>query len=147
MTGLENTLRVMAANAMEMIRSIDEPKGLVEALHWADRDLMRTWEQDELRKMQEEGIRSPFTQWRARNEEVLEEGLNSGQLYEELRRLGHSRHTRLNRDQEQAGGEWEPDEWIRTSVWILEEIGGGHQERVANLRSVGLRIYPSVYTA
>jgi hypothetical protein len=81
------------------------------------------------------------------NEEVLEEGLDLGPLYEELRRLGHSRHTRLNRDQEQVGGEWKPDEWILTSVWILEEIGVGRQEGVANLRSVGLRIYPSVYTA
>jgi hypothetical protein len=27
-------------------------------------DQMRMWEQDELRKMREEGIRSPFTQWR-----------------------------------------------------------------------------------
>jgi hypothetical protein len=25
---------------------------------------MRLWEEDERRKMQEEGIRSPFTQWR-----------------------------------------------------------------------------------
>jgi hypothetical protein len=30
---------------------------------------MGMWEQDELRKMQEEGIWSPFTQWRTRNEE------------------------------------------------------------------------------
>jgi hypothetical protein len=108
-------------------------------------DQMRMWEQDELGKMQEEGIRIQFTQWRTRNEEVLEEGLNLGRLYEELRRLGRDGHTRLNRDQEQVGGEWQPDKWIRTSVWILEEIGGGHQEWVANLRSVGLRIYPSVY--
>jgi hypothetical protein len=41
----------------------------------------------------------------------------------------------------------QPDEWIRTSVWILEELEGGHQEGVANLRSVGLRIHPTVYTA
>jgi hypothetical protein len=68
-------------------------------------------------------------------------------ICEELRRLGHSRHTGLNREQEQVGGEWQPDEWIRTSVWIMEEFGGGHQEGVANLRSVRLRIYPSVYTA
>jgi hypothetical protein len=27
---------------------------------------MRMWEEDEMRKMQEEGIRSPFTQWRTR---------------------------------------------------------------------------------
>jgi hypothetical protein len=60
-------------------------------------DQMRLWEQDELRKMQEEGIRSQFTQWRAMNEEVEEEGLNLGRLYEELRRLGRSRHTGLNR--------------------------------------------------
>jgi hypothetical protein len=29
---------------------------------------MRLWEEDERRKMQEEGIRSPFTQWRTRND-------------------------------------------------------------------------------
>jgi hypothetical protein len=108
---------------------------------------MRMWEEDELRKMQEEGIRSLFTQWRTRKEEELEEGLNLGRLYEELRRLSRDRHTRVDQDQEQVGREWQPDEWIRTSVWILEEIGGGHQEGVANLPSVGLRIYPSVYTA
>jgi hypothetical protein len=106
---------------------------------------MRMWEEGELRKMQEEGIRSPFTQLRTRNEP--DEGLNLGRLYEELRCLGRDRHTRTNQDQEQIGREWQPDEWIRTSVWILEEIMGGHQEAVANLRSVGLRIYPSVYTA
>jgi hypothetical protein len=39
---------------------------------------MRLWEEDERRKMQEEGIRSPFTQWRTRNEEEPDEGLNLG---------------------------------------------------------------------
>jgi hypothetical protein len=108
---------------------------------------MRLWEEDELRKMQEEGIRSPFTQWRTRNENEPDEGLNLGRLYEELRPLGRDRHTRMGQDQEQVGREWQPDEWIRTSVWILEELGGGHQEGVAYLRSVGLGIYPTVYTA
>jgi hypothetical protein len=108
---------------------------------------MRLWEEDEKRKMQEEGIRSPFTKWRARNVEEPDEGLNLGRLYEELRSLGRDRHTRIGQEQEQVGREWQPDEWIRTSVWILEELGGGHQEGVANLRSVGLRIYPTVYIA
>jgi hypothetical protein len=36
---------------------------------------MRMWEEDEMRKMQEEGIRSPFTQWRTRNDDVPDEGL------------------------------------------------------------------------
>jgi hypothetical protein len=108
---------------------------------------MKMWEEDELGKMQKDGIRSPFTQWRTRNEEVPDEGLNFGRLYEELRRLGRDRHTRMNQDQEQVGRERQPDEWIRTSVWILEELWGGHQEGVANLCSVGLRIYPSVYPA
>jgi hypothetical protein len=92
---------------------------------------MRLWEEDEMRKMQEEGIRSPFTKWRARNVEEPDESLNLGRLYEELRSLGHSRHTRIGQEQEQVGREWEPDEWIRTAVWILEELGGGHQEGVA----------------
>jgi hypothetical protein len=26
------------------------------------------------------------------------------------------------KEQEQADREWQPDEWIRTSVWILEEL-------------------------
>jgi branched-subunit amino acid aminotransferase/4-amino-4-deoxychorismate lyase len=107
---------------------------------------MRIWEEDEARKIQEEGIRSPFTQWRTMNGEVFEEGLNLGRLYEELRRLGRDRHTK-NQVQEQVDREWQPDEWIQTSVWILEEIGGGYQEGVAHLRSVGLRVYPTVYTA
>jgi hypothetical protein len=72
--------------------------------------------------MQEEGIRSPFTQWRTRNEEVLEEVLNLGRLHEELRRLGRDPHTK-NQVQEQVDREWQLDEWIRTAVWILEEIG------------------------
>jgi hypothetical protein len=67
-------------------------------------------------------------------------------LYEELRSLGRGKHTGLKRGNEQAEGEWQPDEWIRTSVWILEAIGGGHQG-VANLRGVGLGIRPLVYTA
>jgi hypothetical protein len=81
------------------------------------------------------------------NEEVKEEGLDLGRLNEELRRLGRGRHTGLKRGHEQVDVEWQPDEWIRTSVWILDAIGGGHQEGVANLRSVGLRIGPLVYTA
>jgi hypothetical protein len=97
--------------------------------------------------MQEEGIRSSFTQWRTMNEEVEEEGLDLGRLYEELRRLGSGRHTGLERGNEQVDVEWQADEWIRTSTWILEAIGGGHQEVVANLRSVGLGIRPLVYTA
>jgi hypothetical protein len=97
--------------------------------------------------MQEEGIRSPFTKWRARNVEEPDEGLNLGRLYEELRSLGRNRHTRIGQEQEQVGREWQPDEWIRTSVWMIEELGGGHQEEVAHLRSVGLRIYPRTYTA
>jgi hypothetical protein len=108
---------------------------------------MRLWEEDERRKMQEEGIRSPFTQRRARNEEEPDEGLNLGRLLEELRRLGRDRHTRMSQEQEQVGREWQPDEWIRTSVWIMEELRGGHQEGVAHLRSVGLRMYPRTYTA
>jgi hypothetical protein len=39
-------------------------------------DQMRMWEQDELRKMQEEGTRSPFTQWRTVNEALRDEGLD-----------------------------------------------------------------------
>jgi hypothetical protein len=97
--------------------------------------------------MQEEGIRSQFTQWRTRNGNEPDEGLNFGRLYEELRRLGRNRHTGISQEQEQVGREWQPDESIRTSVWILEELGGGHQEGVAHLHSVGLRIYPTVYTA
>jgi hypothetical protein len=108
---------------------------------------MRLWEEDEKRKMHEEGIRSPFTQWRTRNKEEPDEGLNLGRLYEELRRLGRDRHTRMNQEKEQVGREWQPDEWTRTSVWILKELGGGHQEGVAHLRSIGFRIYPTVYTA
>jgi hypothetical protein len=30
---------------------------------------------------------------------------------------------------------------------MMEEFGGGHQEGVAHLRIVGLRIYPRTYTA
>jgi hypothetical protein len=97
--------------------------------------------------MQKEVIRSPFTQWRTGNDNEPDGGLNLGRLYEELRSLGRNRHTRIGQEQEQVGREWQPDEWIRTSVWILEELGGGHQEGVAHLRSVGLRIYPRVYTA
>jgi hypothetical protein len=108
---------------------------------------MRLWEEDEARKMQEEGIRSPFTQWRTINGEVWEEGSSLGRLYEELRRLGRDRHTRMNQVQEQVDRKWQPDEWIQTAVWILEEIWGGHQEGVAHIGSVGLRIYPTVYTA
>jgi hypothetical protein len=108
---------------------------------------MRLWEEDERRKMQEEGIRSTFTQWRTRNDEEPDEGLNLGRLCEELRSLGRNRQTRIGQEQEQDGWEWQPDEWIRTSVWILDELGGGHQEGVARLRSVGLRIYPRTYTA
>jgi hypothetical protein len=110
-------------------------------------DQMRGWEQEQLRKMQEEGILSPFTQWRTVNEEVEKEGLDLGRLYKELRSLGRGRHTGLNRGNEQVDTEWQPDGWIRTSVWILEAVGGGHQEGVANLRSLGLRIRPLVYTA
>jgi hypothetical protein len=78
---------------------------------------------------------------------VPDEGLDLGRLCEELRRLGRDRHTRVNQNQEQVGREWQPDEWIQTSIWILEEFGGGRLEEVANLRSVGLGIYPTVYTA
>jgi hypothetical protein len=67
--------------------------------------------------------------------------------WSELRSLGRDRHTRIGQEQEQVGWEWQPDEWIRTSVWMMEELGGGHQEGVAHLRSVGLRIYPRTYTA
>jgi hypothetical protein len=84
---------------------------------------MRLWEEDERRKMMEEGTRSPFTQWRTRNVEEPDEGLNLGRLYEELRSLGRNRHTRIGQEQEQTGRKWQPDEWIRTSVWILEELG------------------------
>jgi hypothetical protein len=97
--------------------------------------------------MQEEGIRSPFTKWRTRNVEEPDEGLNLGRLYEELRSLGRNRHTRIDQEHEQDEREWQPDEWIRTAVWILEELGDGHQEGVAHLRSVGLRINPRTYTA
>jgi hypothetical protein len=38
MTGLENTLRVMAANATEKIKSFDKPRGLVDAQHWDERE-------------------------------------------------------------------------------------------------------------
>jgi hypothetical protein len=93
---------------------------------------MRLWEEDERRKMQEEGIRSPFTQWRARNAGEPDEGLNLGRLNEELRSLGRDRHTRMGQEQEQVGRDWQPDEWIRTSVWMMEELGGGHQEGVAH---------------
>jgi hypothetical protein len=57
-------------------------------------DQMKMWEQDKLRKMQEDGLasRSPFTQWRTMNGPVEEEGLGLGRLYGELRGLGHSRH-------------------------------------------------------
>jgi hypothetical protein len=108
---------------------------------------MRLWEEDEMRKMQEEGSRSPFTKWRTGNVEEHDEGLDLGRLYEELKSLGHNRHTRIGQEQEQVSREWQPDEWIRTSVWMMEELGGGHQEGVAHLRSVGLGIYPRTYTA
>jgi hypothetical protein len=71
---------------------------------------MRLWEEDERRKMQEEGIRSPFTKWRTRNFEEPDEGLDLGRLYEELRSLGRNRHTRTGQEQEQVGREWQPDE-------------------------------------
>jgi hypothetical protein len=108
---------------------------------------MRLWEEDERMKMQEEGIRGPFTQWRTRNDEEPDEGLDLGRLYEELRNLGCNRHTRIGQEQEQVGREWQPDEWIQTLVWIMEELGGGHQEGVAHLLSLGLRINPRTYTA
>jgi hypothetical protein len=108
---------------------------------------MRLWEEHEMRKMQGEGIRSPFMKWRTRNVEETDEGLDLSRLYEELRSLGRNRHTRIGQEQEQVGRGWQPDEWIRTSVWMMEELWGGHQEGVAHLRSVGLRIYPRTYTA
>jgi hypothetical protein len=108
---------------------------------------MRLWEEDEMRKMREEGIRSPFTQWRTLSDEEPDEGLNLGRLYEELRSLGRNRHTRMGQEQEQVGREWQPDEWIRTSVWIIEELGRSYQADVVPERSVGLRIYPRVYNA
>jgi hypothetical protein len=67
---------------------------------------MRLWEEDEMRKMQEEGIRSPFMQWRTRHVEEPDEGLDLGRLYEELRSLGRNRHTRIGQEQEQVGREW-----------------------------------------
>jgi hypothetical protein len=37
--------------------------------------------------------------------------------------------------QDQVGGEWQPDEWIQTSVWFLEEIGGAtRRERQTYVR-------------
>jgi hypothetical protein len=84
---------------------------------------MRLWEEDEMRRMEEEGGRSPFTQWRTMNVEEQDQGLNLGRLYEELIRLGRNRHTRIDQEQEQGGRERQPDEWIRTSVWIIEELG------------------------
>jgi hypothetical protein len=103
---------------------------------------MRLWEEDERRKMKEERTQSSFTQWRTQIVEEPDEGLNLGRLYEELRSLGHNHHTRIRQEQEQAGREWQPDEWIRTSVWILEELGGNHQEDVEQGRKVGLRVFP-----
>jgi hypothetical protein len=108
---------------------------------------MRMWEEDEMLKMQEEGIRSPFTQWRTLNEEEPNEGLNLGRLYEELRSLGRNRHTRIGQEQEQVGREWQPDEWIQTSVWIIEELGRSCQTGVVQKRNVDLRIFPRVYSA
>jgi hypothetical protein len=90
-------------------------------------DQIRLWEQDELRKMQEEGL-SPFARWRT----VEEQGLDLGKLYEELLGLGIDRFMNLDQVEDQVGAGWTPDEWIQTPVWILEAIGGGHQEGVAN---------------
>jgi hypothetical protein len=81
------------------------------------------------------------------NGTVEEQGLDLGRLYGDLPGMGIGRHMGLEQVDNQVGAEWQADEWIPTSVWILEAIGGGHQEGVANLRSVGQRIRPSVYTA
>jgi hypothetical protein len=81
------------------------------------------------------------------NRTVEEQDLDLGRLYEELWGIGIGRHTGLEQVDNQVGAEWQADEWIRTSVWILGAIGGGHQEGVANLRSVGQRIRSSVSTA
>jgi hypothetical protein len=108
---------------------------------------MRMWEEDEMRKMQEESRRSPFIRWQTRNVEEQDEGLDLGRLYEELRNLGRDRHTRSGQEQDQAGREWRPDEWIQTSVWILEELGRNSQIKGFQERSVGLRIFPREYSA
>jgi hypothetical protein len=109
--------------------------------------LMKMWEEDEMRKMQEEGLRSPLTHWRTLNVEEQEKGLDLNRLYEELRSLGRDRHTRRGQEQEQVGREGRPDEWIRTSVWILEELGRNSQVDGFQERSVGLRIFPREYSA
>jgi hypothetical protein len=112
---------------------------------------MRLWEQDELRKMQEEGL-SPFTRGRTVNGTVEEQGLDLGRLEDtaglerQSRGLGYGRFMNTDQVEDQVGAGWKPDEWIRTSVWILEAIGGGHYEGVA-LHGVSQGIRPSVYTA
>jgi hypothetical protein len=108
---------------------------------------MRMWEEDEMRKMQEEGLRNPLIRWRIRNVEEQDEGLDLGRLYEELRNLGRDRHTRVGQEQEQVDRRRQPDEWIQTSVWIIEELGRNSQVDGLQERSVGLRIFPREYSA
>jgi hypothetical protein len=88
---------------------------------------MRLWEQDELHKMQEEG-QSPFARGQTVSREVNDHGLDLGRLYEELRGFRHGTSTNLDQVEGQVGAGWRPYEWIRTSVCILEAIGGGHRE-------------------
>jgi hypothetical protein len=79
-------------------------------------DQMKMWEQDELRKMQKEGLshRSPFRQGRAMTGTVEEQGLDLGRLYEEWRGMGIGRSRNQEQVENQVGAEWQADEWIRT---------------------------------
>jgi hypothetical protein len=106
---------------------------------------MRLWEQDELRNVKEEGL-SQFARRRTVTGEAEDLGLDFSRLYEELRGMGHGKFTNVNRVEDRVGAGWRPDEWIRTSVWILEAIGGRPPGGVA-LHGVSQRIRPSVYTA
>jgi hypothetical protein len=90
-------------------------------------DQMRLWEQDELRKIQEEGL-NRFPQGRITYGAIEEQGLDLGRLYKDLRGMGAGMHTGLEQVDNQVGAEWQADVWIRTSSWILEAIGGGYQE-------------------
>jgi hypothetical protein len=79
-------------------------------------DQMKLWEQDELRKMQEDGLsrQSPFTQWRTVTGTVEEDGLDLGRLFEELRGLGNGWVMDLQHAGNQVGAGWQADEWIQT---------------------------------
>jgi hypothetical protein len=82
-------------------------------------------EQDELKKVHEERERS-FGRGQDGAEDGAVHHTDLNQIYEELRRLMCERSSGPSRIVVGGGVAQQRDEWIRTSVWILDELGGGH---------------------